>query len=200
MGYFWAEFRKINNEMFRFNTRIYLNNILTPEENDICIGAVVGKNPGTAKPSNVVGCIQPINLDGDKLLPNVRSILLKSYARENLSIPERGYVQVLNLFYLCNANLEEAINSINKIPSPIICNSEEKLFPWLWYLWGGSDFSLNKFKNRFASINTKSHFYYNQSAARIENSAATKDSFARHTQGLSHELVVPYIASILKAG
>lgn len=40
--------RAIGDEIFRYDTRVYLNPIDFPRGDDICIGAIVGKNPGSA--------------------------------------------------------------------------------------------------------------------------------------------------------
>ena len=103
MAYYWANFKEIDGNLFRFDTRIYLNNITEPQVGDKCIGAVVGKNPGSAisRESTVIDALVEIELAGDKLLPNVRSIILKSFPE----IKRSQYVQVLNLFYLCEKNI-----------------------------------------------------------------------------------------------
>jgi len=59
---FWAEFVEIGKDIFRFDTRVYLNRIRSIESRDPCIGAVVGKNPGSAKSVAVGKGIQPIKL------------------------------------------------------------------------------------------------------------------------------------------
>ena len=45
-----AIFRSEGDETFRLDTRVYLKEINEPQDSDICVGAVVGKNPGSAKP------------------------------------------------------------------------------------------------------------------------------------------------------
>ena len=46
---FYARFEIIENNLYRFDTRIYFNNH-SPGSDDECIGAIIGKNPGSAKP------------------------------------------------------------------------------------------------------------------------------------------------------
>lgn len=48
MSNYWAKFKKVDDDTFRFDTRIYLIKISEPSDDYICIGAVVGKNPGSA--------------------------------------------------------------------------------------------------------------------------------------------------------
>ena len=96
MSQFWAKFESIDNATYRLDTRIYLKDIDAPMEDDQCIGAVVGKNPGSAKQSTSSSLLQSIELNGDKLLPTVLNILAKAYDKANVAIPERCFVQVLN--------------------------------------------------------------------------------------------------------
>lgn len=200
MGHFWAKFEKINGDSFRFDTRIYLSDIDAPKKTDACIGAIVGKNPGSAKASSLNSKLQAINLDGDKLLPTARNIVLKAYKEAKIPIPERRFIQVLNLFYLCNPNLVQGIVSLEKNLGAKICGSEKMEFHWVWYVWGGKSDNLNHFKNRFASINTYNHFYFDKECGCIVESPASESAFAKHTQGLKHSYVVPYIAKLIKNG
>ncbi len=49
MSFYWANFQTLSGHAFRFDTRIYFEDINKPKDNDLCIGAVVGKNPGAAQ-------------------------------------------------------------------------------------------------------------------------------------------------------
>jgi hypothetical protein len=197
MSHFWAKFLSIDGETFRIDTRIYLKEINSPKKDDPCIGAIVGKNPGSAKPSASSGELQPIELDGDKLLPTVRNIITKAYLATQVPLPERGYVQVLNLFYLCNKSLSEAIASIGKVAEPPYCKSEFGAFPWVWYVWGNESADLNPYKERFSQINAIHHFYFDNRAKEIKDRLPNCHEFAKHTQGLKHECVIPHIAQII---
>ncbi len=201
MSYFWAKFQKIGIDVFRYDTRIYLQSIRAPSENDICIGAIVGKNPGSAKANNLnIIPLQQIKLDGDKLLPTVRNILLKSFNKAGKTMSSGGYIQVLNLFYLCDPVLVNAIGSIVKYDFPMYCNSESKAFHWIWYVWGGENVNLSNFKHRFRNFNAKEHFFFDWKTKSINKHVPGPKDFARHTQGLSHESIVPYISELIKNG
>lgn len=196
---FWAEFKQIENDVFRFNTRIYLNYINEIECSDLCIGAVVGKNPGSAKSSDINNGIQPIILDGDKLLPTVRNIVIKSYDMSGVSIPQRGYIQVLNIFYICERNIGCATTKLvnNKIcPNDM---AENISFPWVWYVWGGKSKYLNPYKYRFSKLKARNHFYYDKDMSTVITQPATESSFAKHTQGLRHDDIVPHITHLIKS-
>ncbi|AGA68217.1 hypothetical protein Desdi_0689 [Desulfitobacterium dichloroeliminans LMG P-21439] len=198
MGNYWARFRKIDNHTFRFDTRIYLKEVSNPSDDDLCIGAIVGKNPGSAKPSsNSDNGLQEIALDKDNLLPNVRKIMLKAYRHCNKRIENRSYIQVLNLMYLCDKDLKQAIRRINAFPDQLICECENKEFPFIWYVWGNDDKSLNPFKGRFSKIYATKHFYFDNSAKNVIEKAPSFSDSARHTQGLNHDFVVPYISNLI---
>lgn len=199
MSCFWAQFQMIGIDVFRYDTRIYLKSIRAPSENDICIGAIVGKNPGSAIANNLnIMSLQQINLDGDKLLPTVRNILLKSFNIADKTISSGEYVQVLNLFYLCDPVLVNAVGSISKYDSPMYCISESKKFYWIWYVWGGENVNLSDFKHRFKNFNTKEHFFFDWKTKSVSNHVPGHKDFARHTQGLSHKSIVPYISELVK--
>lgn len=200
MSQFWAKFLSIDGETFRLDTRIYLKDIDAPRKGDLCVGAIVGKNPGSAKESTSSGELQPIELDGDKLLPTVRNIITKAYVEANMPLPERGYVQVLNLFYLCNKNLAQALASIEKFSEPQLCKSEAGAFPWVWYVWGDESADLNPYKKRFSQVNSNYHFFFDNRAKEVKSQSPKHHEFAKHTQGLKHEYVVPHIAKIIANG
>lgn len=200
MSCYWAKFEKIRNDVFRYDTRVYLNEIESPGENDICIGAVVGKNPGSALPSCLKETgIQKMSLDGDRLLPTIRSIFLKGYKNSNIAIEENVYIQVLNLMYICNKDLSQAIEKIEDYKDPRICDSEGKDFPFVWYLWGNDNIRLNQYKGRFHTLNTNVHFFLDTKTREVINRMPSPKDCARHTQGMKHELVIPYISDILKS-
>ena len=201
MPYFWAIFKKIGTNVARYDTRIYLNSIEVPKEDDFCIGAIVGKNPGSAKANDTNNTsLQQINLDGVKLLPTVRNILIISYEKAGRKILSGEYIQVLNLFYLCKPELGEAIDLITKHGAPTNCASEFKEFPWVWYVWGGKNEALSQFKVRFNQINTKTNFFFNKAIDSVVIHIPNDKEFAKHTQGLRHDAIVPYITKLVKNG
>ncbi len=198
MNSYWAQFMKIEDNIFRFNTRIYLEQIDKPNDSDICIGAVVGKNPGSAQAKDLHNKqIQEILLTNDKLLPSVRSIIHKTYKFAHKEVPKKSYIQVLNLFYLCNPILSNAIKEIEKYSTPKICNSENLDFPWVWYLWGNENIKLSKFKIRFKKLKTHNHFFLDKKTKQIISHIPNSQEFAKHTQGLMHDLLIPYLSHII---
>jgi len=198
MSHYWAKFIRIGTDVFRFDTRIYFSDVLTPHPTDICIGAIVGKNPGSAIPKgDIYGSLVEIDLNGDKLLPCVKNIFLKAITAANKSINPNSYIQVLNLMYICDNNLENAITKINNCKNPLYCTTENGSFGFVWYVWGNEKKELNSYKKRFNSMNTNCQFYFNTKSNKILFTAPGHKEPARHTQGLSHSNVVPYIANII---
>ncbi len=106
-------------------------------------------------------------------------------------------MQVLNLFYLCEPNLNLAINEAKEKAIQGICETEKEIFPFVWFAWGGSNNFLNSYKGRFTSIKTSLPFYYDFGDNKITEETPKVNSSVKHTQGLQHNLVVPYIATLL---
>ncbi len=198
MSCYWARFEKIENDIFRYDTRIYLKPIDSPGEDDMCLGAIVGKNPGSAIANSLdETALQRIKLDGDKLLPNIKNIFLKAYEKSDISVNENAYIQVLNLMYICDKDLSQAIKKIKVHKKPAVCLSEDKHFPFIWYLWGNEDKDLNPYKGRFLETKLDNCFFLNTKTEEIVGRIPTKKEAARHPQGMRHDLVVPYISELL---
>ena len=195
MGNYWATFIKNGDNYYRLDTRIYLDSVDSIEDDDICIGAVVGKNPGSALPKDLI-LDEPneINLDGDKLLPTLRNILRSA----DPSLGGKKYIQVLNLFYLCNPNLSEAITDYSKEGTGIVDSKEQSNFNWLWFLWGGNNNRLNEMKNRFKFVKADKYFYLNNKDKKMYSEFPNNNICAKHTQGMSQDLVIPFLKEELK--
>lgn len=198
MAYFWAQFNTHDNELFRWDTRIYLSDIETPRKDDLCIGAVVGKNPGSARGKVTDnGSLQPIHPAGDRLLPTVRNIVLKAYYRAGIEPPDRGYVQILNLLYLCSADLNNAVAKADKIEAGITCATEKDEFPWIWYVWGNQHSILDPFKKRYQSVLGGTHFFLEKHSKEVRVYRPSSSDFAKHTQGIRHADIVPFLSTII---
>ncbi len=195
MGCYWARFERNNGNIYRYDTRIYIDSIDEILDTDECIGSIVGKNPGSALPKDdVFDKLSEIDLSNDKLLPTVRNLIRKG----NPNIIGRKYIQVLNLFYLCNPDLEEAIKDYETSLNPKICSTERKKFPWVWFMWGGYNMSLQGKKNRFKDISAPIKFNLNNQTKTIVEGLPEERVCAKHTQGMQHDLVIPYLEKILQ--
>ena len=81
---YYARFERRDGHLFRFDTRIYLESRVS-QVADTCIGAIVGKNPGSARPVDL-GQLLPLELRGDKMLPTVGNLFAEGYARAEESV------------------------------------------------------------------------------------------------------------------
>jgi hypothetical protein len=162
------------------------------------MGAIVGKNPGSAQAlAPGYSGIQPIKLAGDKLLPTARNIILKACCRARIKIEAEAYIQVLNLFYLCDPSLSAAVKKFESVRYPKTCASENGHFPWVWFVWGKRHPRLGRLKRRFQVISTNLPFYYDQEMREVVTRVPGGGDHARHTQGLKHQEIVPLLAGIL---
>jgi len=201
MTSYWAKFVTNGHNLFRFDTRIYLHPVERCKPNDQPIGAVVGKNPGSARPSDAANeKLHELELANDKLLPTVRSIVARAYSKAGIEPPDGGYVQVLNLFYLCDKRFGHAMRTIGRIPKLPSDKSEARHFPWIMYLWGERDDAKAPYMVRFGRLDSDRHFYFDKNRNRVVPSAPNRGSFAKHTQGMVLEPVIKHLASLIETG
>lgn len=192
---FFARFEEINGELFRFDTRIYLNEF-NPVFTSHCAGAIIGKNPGSAKPY-VMGALDRLDLNGDKMLPIVRNRFLDAYKISNQAIPRNTYIRVWNLLYICDANLNSAFGKATKFHALPICSTEQDNAPIVWFGWGGNEPKLNPFKDRFIANKWKHQFYYSHTDSKVIDKQPSTISFAKHTQGMPSKPIIEYLAGIV---
>jgi hypothetical protein len=191
---YYARFENIENNLFRFDTRIYLGKH-DPALSGECVGAIVGKNPGSAQPIKL-GLFAPLELDGDKMLPSVRNRFIDAYDEAKIKIPDHAFVQVWNLFYLCNPNLGEAYGAINQLPNKPKCPSEDRNPKTVWFAWGGNDEDLNPFKRRFIKRDLTG-FYYNHRSKAVVDHPPLESDFAKHPQGMPSRPIINHLAVTL---
>jgi len=194
---FYARFEKYDDCLLRFDTRVYLNGTPQPQKDGKCVAAVIGKNPGSAKPSNGSEW-QALDLDGDKMLPSIRNRFIAAYERANVPIPSLAYVRVLNLFYLCNPTLKEALEATDPPRTCPKCATEQQAYHIAWFAWGGNDAGLNPFKGRFLRLNAERAFFYDWSKREVVPRAPAETDFAKHIQGLRKEPIIEHLANLLK--
>jgi len=199
MTCYWACFKNIHGKIFRFDTRIYIQSIDKPSDKDECIGAVIGMNPGSAKPRDIKNKkIQEIIIGKDKTLPNIKSIFLKAYKKTNLNIMHK-YIQVLNLFYLCNEDAEIAIKQMSKYKSEqYICHSEKNKFNFIFYAWGLKN-GINDYKKRFLERKdiTENYIWFDKNKEKIMTVIPNEYDNVKHPIGLPHEKIILPIKDLL---
>ena len=195
---YWAQFVKHGRSTFRLDTRAYLQAVRQVRPEDVVLGAVVAKNPGSAKASDDESTeIQPIDLANDRLIPNVRSFVQKAYDKAGLPAPRRGYIQVLNLFYLCDKEFTRAIRALANVSAPLFDPAEFRAFPWVWYAWGEFEERKARFIERFSGLESASHSYFDQHQQKVVRGVPGRGSFARHPQGLKSAPIIEHLASLI---
>lgn len=192
---FFANFRMHEGHQFRLDTRIYLRDD-EPHDADMCVAAVIGKNPGSANPTQF-GTLSRISLDGDKLLPFVRNRFRNAYERVNIEIPAGAYVRIWNLLYICNPDLRTVVRSIQALQNPLYCDTENDSPPIVWFAWGPPFPHFQRFKLRFLRRSFYSPFYFDMDSRRVIASAPSQTSRVKHTQGLPAESVEAHLATLL---
>lgn len=190
-----ARFEKVDGELCRFDTRIYLNGYDISKDSN-CIGAIVGKNPGSAIP-RVLNELVPLELNGDNMLPTVRNRFIDGYRLAKKQIPTNSFVRVWNLFYICEPDLGSAIHKASGCRNLSICSTENEAIPIIWYGWGGYDERLNSFKERFIAKKRQHQFFYDHNELCVNTQSPTVRSFAKHTQGMPSKPVNEHLANVL---
>jgi len=190
---YFALFTNVDDHLFRLDTRIYLNDSDRPGLNDTCIAAVVAKNPGSAAPKNL-GVLARLQLGKDKMLPTVINHFIAAYKQAGKNIPQGAFVRVWNLFYLCCADLRDAIRRYGRVRTPLFCQSENSCPSLVWFVWGGSDPALDSMKLRFASLPAAYPCFYDWVDRVMKTGIPRPSDFAKHPQGLARSAVVPFLA------
>jgi hypothetical protein len=197
MGY-QALFTRHEGQLFRLDTRIYLNPGDEPGTSDRCIAAVIGKNPGSAKPI-VLDELAQLSLDNDKMLPYVRQRFLNAYTLSGIAIPTGAFVRVWNLVYLCGKDLRAATEAFQKVRSPLFCSTEQAGAPIVWFAWGPPGhrpFALTSRLRRHAQ-QAKHCFYYDMDSKVVVQGMPTDSKKVKHTQGLLGRPVEEYLAHLV---
>lgn len=200
--YAYARFEEHGGQLFRLDTRVYLDdNQHNLDEKAECVAAIVAKNPGSAKPADgvEVGTWAPVRLDRDAMLPRVRKWFREAYLQAGKSSPTNGFVQVWNLFYLCNPTLSKACSAVMEFPEPHPhCPTESTSKPkFVWFAWGGDDDRLNAFKDRFLNQGQRNSFYYDKNSACLLTVVPNARDFAKHPQGLPALPIINHLSFLI---
>jgi hypothetical protein len=194
---YFARFEEIDGDLYRFDTRIYLTDG-SPSEESSCIGAVIGINPGSARPKKLSEHCE-LELRKDKLLPYVRNRFVAAHRELGTVVSRGAYVQVLNLFYLCNQDLNQALNRLRELKEPPVCPSEKLNFQLAWYAWGCESELLAPLKQRFLARRDQNPFYMKRDRVSFGGGVPGPMEFAKHTRCMPAEPVEGKLVSILGA-
>lgn len=194
--HFVARFQQHEHQLFRLDTRIYLQDCSSPEEDDPCVAAIVAKNPGSATPVEL-DQLTELALDGDKLLPTVRKRFVEAYDEADVSIPHQAFVRVWNLFYLCHPRLRDAITAFEAVSNPLWCHTEHAVPPIVWFAWGPPRRQLDAFKQRFASRQYIHTFYYDMDDEAVVTEPPPIEARVKHTQGMPRDPVHEHLVALI---
>ena len=193
---FFAHFTMHEGYQFRLDTRIYIRDSDDPRAEDTCIAAIIGKNPGSANPTEL-NRLSRLSLDGDRLLPYVRNRFIAAYKTSGSRIPQGAYIRVWNLLYICNPKLNDAITTFNNIQRPLLCETESNMPPIVWFAWGPPNPSLTQFTARFLERTVENPFYYDNATQKVVAQNPMLTSRVRHTQGLPAAPVEKHLANLI---
>ena len=127
--------------------------------------------------------------------------ITKAYRTAGKPVMPNSYVRVLNLFYLCDPDLNQARRRMREFPNhpnPIDC-AENNTFPFVFYAWGGPNDGLNCYKDRFINtLRTNNYIWFDYRANKIKKTQPFRTDFVKHIQGLPHKNIMSELAVILK--
>ena len=114
-------------------------------------------------------------------------------------IIKNPYIQILNLFYLCEENLTKARRKIKELKSTIpICLTEKNNFHFILYSWGGPNDGINEYKERFiGNMYSENHIWYDYKKKETKDCIPNITDSVKHIQGLTHENVIPNITKLI---
>ena len=194
-----ARFQLLDGRLFRFDTKIYLGESQSPCGPGVCVGAFVGKNPGSA--SLAAGDRQGVGrVIQDHTLRMIRYRFTAAYSLARIPIPKNAFVRVWNLFYLCEPDYAEARRVLGKMGSNgLECETEKVDHPEIvWFGWGGADKKTVPCKARFQKKEPAHPFYFDRAAGKICRRVPSEFDAAAHPQGLPLEPIVACLAAMLR--
>jgi hypothetical protein len=168
---------------------------------------VVLKNPGSARPLSTSGNWEIIKEDHTLVL--ILNRFREAYAESQKVVPRNAFVQVWNLFYLCNHEADEAFATLVKyresFGEPELCRCEDIVPKLVWFAWGKCNgckkadvARFNSLKARFRKEQHKTHScYYSPKASSMVEGVPSDSEDAQHPQGLPSPAIATYIANRL---
>lgn len=177
---YYARFTELYGRKFRFETRIYLEDLREELSGPIglCVASVVCKNPGSA--SEIYPGTRWALIHKDPTLTTVRNIFRDAYGEK---VPPGAYVRVWNLFYLCDEGSKKALKSINEIGShnSPSCKTESGSHDIVWFAWGGPDAKNDSYKKRFREeMCIRRPFFFDKNKEEIIKGVPSGTDFAKH--------------------
>ena len=136
MYYATANFHEMEGKMFRFDTKLWFDRPPRGGEG-VCIGAVMGLNPGSSQPAKEKGFATV-----DPTMGNILAAFERAAENIGRPIPNGAFVRMWNLLYLCDSNEGSAIDRWIRNPrfsdAPYLDETEKDEAPFLWLAWTAS--------------------------------------------------------------
>lgn len=124
----------------RFDTKLWFNPPTNPDAG-ICIGAVVGLNPGSSSPLPGKAGYTEV----DPTMGRVLTAFADAYEELGRKIPENAYVRMWNLCYVREADSDQFLSAVsnaeerNALTSPSALDpTEGENVPCMWFAWTAS--------------------------------------------------------------
>ena len=126
--------------LLRLDTKLWFSPPLDPLSG-ICVGAVVGLNPGSSSPrAGEVG-----DAEVDSTMSKILAAFADAYAELGRALPGNSYVRMWNLCYVREADSRRLLSSLQdpkKLSALTSCSCLDKTesdhVPCLWFAWTAS--------------------------------------------------------------
>lgn len=203
MVFYYARFLKENNHTIRTDTRIYFGKEKPDSTEGNCIGIFFLKNPGSASPK-IFDELCELEIKNDKTLPWIANTYLQVIPEVKLDINNNDYIRVLNLFTICEPDIDSAISLLQKY-NCYLENFEYSKLPFLFIGWG-NDERLNSLREKYL-LKLKifnevafyvEYFHLNRKINFILREGLPSNGMkVKHPIGLRQSIVVEKIKNIL---
>lgn len=106
---------------------------------------------------------------------------------------------MLNVFYLCNEDLDQALTRLKAFQNAPTCPAERQAFHMAWYAWGAESQQLAPLKARFLLRNDGESFFMNRDRKTFGSGVPQPMEFAKHPRYMPAAPVEEKLASIISA-
>lgn len=203
MVFYYAKFKRENNHTIRTDTRIYFGKEKPNSIEGNCLGIFFLKNPGSASPK-IFDELCELEIKNDKTLPWIANTYLQVIPEVKPDISNNDYIRVLNLFTICEPDIDLAISLLQKYNCYLESFEYSKL-PFLFIGWG-NDERLNSLREKYLpelKIFNEVAFYVEYSHLNRKINCILREGLpsngmkVKHPIGLRQSIVVEKIKNIL---
>ena len=133
MYYATANFKEMEGKLFRFDTKLWFDRPPRGGEG-VCVGAVMGLNPGSSQPAKEKGFVTV-----DPTMGNILAAFERAAENLGRSLPVGAFVRMWNLLYVCDSEEGSAISLWMENPhwtsASYLDKTEKEKAPFLWLAW-----------------------------------------------------------------